>query len=273
MTLRLGWFSTGRDQDATNILARIHDAIRTGALDAAIEYVFCNRERGEHEVSDRFLDFVAERGLTLLCKSSARFQPELCRQDRARWRALYDREVLEVVSPFAVDICVLAGYMLVVSDVLHGHYIMLNLHPAKPDGPTGSWEDVIWRIIAEGQEEAGAMIHVAAAELDRGPVVAYCTFPIRDGTFDPLWEEMAAKLRSATLEEIRTREGYAEPLFAAIRAAEFKREVPLLLSTLLMIAGGRIAFRDQTVLVDGGPAENGLCLNEWVEKQLAGEQP
>lgn len=273
MTLRLGWFSTGRDQDATNILARIHDAIRAGTLDAAIEYVFCNRERGEHEASDRFYDFAAGRGLRVLSRSSARFQPELCRRDRASWRVLYDREVLEVISPFAVDLCVLAGYMLVVSEVLHGRYIMLNLHPAKPDGPTGSWEDVIWRIIAEGQEEAGAMIHVAAAELDRGPVVAYCTFPIRDGAFEPLWDEMAAKLRGATLEEIRTREGYGEPLFAAIRAAEFKREVPLLLSTLLMIAGGRIAFRDKTVLVDGGPAENGLCLNEWVEKQLAGEQP
>jgi phosphoribosylglycinamide formyltransferase-1 len=273
MTLRLGWFSTGRDQEATNILSRIHDAIREGTLDAAVEYVFCNRERGEHEASDRFLDFVAQRGLPLLCKSSAGFQPELRRQDRPRWRALYDREVLELISPFAVDLCVLAGYMLVVSDVLHGHYIMLNLHPAKPDGPTGSWEDVIWRIIADGQDEAGAMIHVAAADLDRGPVVAYCTFPIRGGAFDPLWDDMAAKLRGATLEETRAREGHAEPLFAAIRAAEFKREVPLLLATLLMVARGRVAFRDGAVLVDGGPAENGLCVNEWVEKQLAGEQP
>jgi len=273
MTIRLGWFSTGRDQDATNILARIHDAIRAGTLDAAIEYVFCNREPGESEVSDRFRDFAAERGLRVLLRSSARFQPELRRRDREQWRRLYDREVLEVISPFAVDLCVLAGYMLVVSEVLHQRYIMLNLHPAKPDGPTGSWEDVIWRIIAEGREEAGAMIHVAAAELDRGAVVAYCTFPIRGGAFEPLWEEMVAKLRGATIEEIRTREGYAEPLFAAIRAAEFKREVPLLLATLLMVARGRVAFRDGAVLVDGEPAANGLCLNEWVEKQLAGESP
>ena len=271
MTIRIGWFSTGRDQDAIDILSRILDAIGAGTLDASIEFVFCDRERGEREVSDSFHDFVTRRGLRLLSRSSARFQPELRRRDRAAWRPLYDKEVFAAVSPFAVDICVLAGYMLVVSEVLHGRYIMINLHPAKPDGPAGAWEDVIWRIITDRQEEAGAMIHMVAAELDRGPVVAYCTFPTVGGAFDPLWKDMAAKLRDATIEEIRGREGYAEPLFAAIRAAEFKREIPLLLATLQMIAAGRIAFRDMGVLIDGEPVESGLCLNELVDKQLAGD--
>jgi phosphoribosylglycinamide formyltransferase-1 len=269
MTLRLGWFSTGRDQDAADILTRIHDAILAGTLDATIEYVFCNRERGEYDISDRFLDLVEERGLPLLCKSSAAFLPELRKQDRERWRPLYDREVLQAISSFQVDICVLAGYMLIVSEVMHGPFLILNLHPAKPHGPAGSWQDVIWRIIAEREEEAGAMIHIATAELDRGPVVAYCTFPTVGGRFDPLWEEMAAKLQNAALEQIRAAEGQREPLFAAIREAEFKREIPLLLGTLVMVADGRIAFRGKTVLVDAQPSEGGLCLNEWVEKQLA----
>ena len=52
MTLRIGWFSTGRDEDAIDILARVHRAISEGSLDARIEFVFCNRERGEAEVSD-----------------------------------------------------------------------------------------------------------------------------------------------------------------------------------------------------------------------------
>jgi len=269
MTLRLGWFSTGRDQDATNILRRIHDAVSAGTLDAAIEYVFCNRERGEKEVSDRFMDFVEERGLPLLCKSSAAFLPELRQQDRERWRPLYDKEILQVISPFQVDVCVLAGYMLIVSEVLHGPYLTLNLHPAKPHGPAGRWEDVIWRIIVEREEEAGAMIHIATAELDRGPVVAYCTFPTVGGAFEPLWREIAAKLEKAPLEQIQASEGRREPLFAAIREAEFRREIPLLLGTLTMVAGGRIAFRGKSVLVDGQPSDGGLCLNEQVEKQLA----
>ncbi|MGD0764873.1 MAG: formyltransferase family protein [Dehalococcoidia bacterium] len=266
MTLRIGWFSTGRGQDAINLLAGIHDAIRGRALDASIEYVFCNRERGEHEVTDRFLDFTVARGLRVVCKSSARFEPELRRSDREAWRPLYDSEVLSLLTPFEVDVSALAGYMLITSPLLHERFLMLNLHPAKPDGPTGRWEDVMWQIIADREKEAGAMINIVMAELDRGPTVAYCTFPTVGGAFDALWRQMDAKLATASLAEIRAREGYGEPLFAAIRAAEFAREIPLLLGTLTMIADGRIRFEGRQVFVDGRPSREGLCLNAWLEE-------
>jgi len=268
MTLRLSWFSTGRDEDALNLLAAVLGATASGALDATIEYVFCSRERGEHEVSDRFLDFAAAKGLRVVSKSSARFEPELRRRDRAEWRLLYDREVLPLVAPFPVDIGVLAGYMLIASPVLHDRFLLLNLHPAKPNGPEGAWEDVMWQIIADREKEAGAMIHLVTAELDRGPTVAYCTFPTSGGAFDALWRQMDDKLRAASLAEIREREGYGEPLFAAIRAAEFAREIPLLVGTLTMIADGRIRFEDRRVIVDGSASREGLCLNDWLEGRL-----
>lgn len=273
MTLRIGWFSTGRDEDAIDILARVHRAISEGSLDARIEFVFCNRERGEAEVSDRFLDFAASLGLPLVWRSSARFRPDLRKEDRERWRRLYDEEVLPLIAPFEVDVCVLAGYMLIVSDVLHSRYVALNLHPATPDGPKGAWEDVIWQLIAGEEEEAGAMIHVATSQLDRGPVLGYCSFPIKGGAYAPLWAALAEKLRDASLDEIRASESYDEPLFAAIRRDEFRREVPLLIATLSMVAAGRIALRDGAVYVDGSPSTRGLCLNDLVESQLAKGQP
>jgi phosphoribosylglycinamide formyltransferase-1 len=273
VTLRIGWFSTGRDQDAIDILARVHRAISEGKLDARIEYVFSNRERGEAETSDRFLDFAASLGLPVAAKSSARFLPDLRKQDRERWRRLYDQEVMPLIAPFTVDVCVLAGYMLIASDVLHSRCVMLNLHPAKPDGPMGTWENVIWQTIAERQDEAGAMIHVATSELDRGPVVGYCAFPIKGGAYAPLWAALARKLRDASLEDVRASEGYDEPLFAAIRRDEFRREVPLLIAALSMVAAGRVAFKDGAVLVDGKASTQGLCLNDRVEAQLAEERP
>lgn len=273
MTLRIGWFSTGRDQDAIDILARVHRVTAQGNLDARIEYVFSNRERGEAEISDRFLDFAAALGLPIASRSSARFLPDLRRKDRERWRRLYDEETLPLIAPFAVDVCVLAGYMLIASDVLHRRYVMLNLHPAKPDGPKGAWEDVIWQTIADRQDEAGAMIHVATSQLDRGPVIGYCAFPIKGGAFAPLWAALTEKLGSASLDEVRASEGYDEPLFAAIRRDEFKREVPLLIATLSMVAAGRIAFKDGAVLVDGKASTHGLCLNDYVDAQLAEERP
>ena len=163
--------------------------------------------------------------------------------------------------------------MLIVSDVLHSRYVALNLHPATPDGPKGAWEDVIWQLIAGEEEEAGAMIHVATSQLDRGPVLGYCSFPIKGGAYAPLWAALAEKLRDASLDEIRASESYDEPLFAAIRRDEFRREVPLLIATLSMVAAGRIALRDGAVYVDGSPSTRGLCLNDLVESQLAKGQP
>jgi phosphoribosylglycinamide formyltransferase-1 len=271
--LRIGWFSTGRDQDAIDILARVHRAMADGSLDARIEYVFSNRERGEAEISDRFLDFAAALGLPTVSKSSARFLPDLRKQDRDQWRRLYDQEILPLIAPFTVDVCVLAGYMLIASDVLHARYAMLNLHPAKPDGPKGAWEDVIWQIIAGREDEAGAMIHVATSQLDRGPVIGYCSFPIKGGSFAPLRAAMTEKLSGASLEEVRASEGYDEPLFAAIRREEYRREVPLLIATLSMVAAGRIAFKDGAVLIDGKDSMQGLCLNDSVEAQLLEGRP
>ena len=48
---------------------------------------------------------------------------------------------------FHPDLCVLAGYMLIVGEEMCQRYNMINLHPAAPGGPTGTWQEVIWQLI------------------------------------------------------------------------------------------------------------------------------
>ena len=85
------------------------------------------------------------------------------------------REVLELLGGYGVDVCVLAGYMLVVGSGLCRAWPMLNLHPALPDGPVGSWQEVVWRLIAERAGVTGVMTHLVTEDVDRGPVVSYVT--------------------------------------------------------------------------------------------------
>ena len=67
---------------------------------------------------------------------------------------------------------------------------MINLHPAAPGGPAGTWQEVIWQLIEGDAMETGVMMHLVTSELDKGPPVTYCTFPIRDTPCDRHWTEI-----------------------------------------------------------------------------------
>src|SRR3972149_2420562 len=53
------------------------------------------------------------------------------------WRRDFDREVIRLLGPYPFDIGMLAGYMLIATELLCERYDLLNLHPAAPDGPAG----------------------------------------------------------------------------------------------------------------------------------------
>ena len=111
----------------------------------------------------------------------------------------------------------LAGYMLVLSPRLCERLLCLNLHPAVPGGPQGTWRQVMWQLMANGAREAGAMMHLVTPVLDKGPPVTFFHFPLQGPSFDPLWQAFREKRNLFSLEDIRAREGDQEPLFAHLR--------------------------------------------------------
>src|SRR3989304_3542182 len=98
MTLRVGWFSTGRGEGSRRLLTAVVDAIGQGELDAEIALVFCNRERGEYGATDGFLELAASYGIPCLTLSSRRFRRErggaLSKPDEPlpAWRIECDRQ-------------------------------------------------------------------------------------------------------------------------------------------------------------------------------------
>jgi phosphoribosylglycinamide formyltransferase-1 len=253
MAFRFGWLSTGRDLAARQLLQAAWERMREGFIPAEISFVFCDRERGEAEGSDLFLDLVEGFGLETITFSSRRFRPELRKEDLAQWRIEYHQEVMERIAPYSYDLLVLAGYMLILSPEMCLRCPMINLHPALPAGPTGTWEEVIDTLIGERAETTGAMMHLVTPELDRGPVIAFYSFPIQGGTFDFFWGEDA---------------GERGPLFWLIRQEGVRREIPLIVLTLKAVAEGKVMIKDGKVVDSTGKELAGLSLTEEVEEYL-----
>ena len=265
--LRLGWLSTGRGPGSRGLLAAAHKAIDDGGLNASIDYVLCTRARGEAEGSDIFLDQAESYGLTTVSLSLRDY-----RQHHANdpaWRDRYNADLLSAIQHRPVDALVFAGLMLIVSKDIVNIYPALNLHPALPGGPVGAWQDVIWELISTQAEETGVMVQLSTAEVDRGPVIAWCRFSIRGPEFDSLWDEAAGQ----SIDTVREKHGEDFPLFARIRGEGLRREALTLVEALRQIADGNVRIGDDHVVTDGNdhPLQDGLDITDKIEK-LLGEQ-
>ncbi len=284
--MQLGWFSTGRDEAARNLLMEIWRRKEAGELDVEIPFVFCNWEPEKYPRTPqaieraKFHDLVRKLGIDLIAISHLKVEPELRKQGLAwtedhaapsstllEWRDIYGGQVIDAIrdAGHQPDVCILAGYMLIWSRVECEAYDAINLHPALPWGPTGTWEEVIWRLIALDETEQGVMMHLVTPELDRGPPVAYCRFPITGKGWDGLWAEVKERGVSWIMRE----EGESNRLFMKIRAEGESRELPLIAHTVEELAGGRLEIQDKWPVRQGKRIESGADLTEIIEMELS----
>lgn len=233
MTLRIAWLTTGRGPGSYGALEYTLGAIEKGAP-VEIAVVFVNRDRGESEATDGLIAMVEAAGVPVETLSSVEF-----RKDRGgtlskpgeplpAWRAEYDREVAKRLSGYEFELGVMFGYMLIATEALYGQYTFINDHPALPDGPIGTYEEVIRELIRTGAEESGCLMNVVTGDVDRGPVVSFCRFAIRGDGIDSYWAMGDPDA------------GADDPLFLEIRRFGVKRERPFLVETLEAIAEGRL---------------------------------
>ncbi len=262
---KIGWFSTGRGGSARTLFQTACESIKKGEIETKIEFVFCSREPGESPETDKFIELVRGCGISLACFSYKKFRHG--RPDESRsgilpdWRLEYDRQVMARLADFKPDLCVLAGYMLIVGPEMCSRYNMINLHPAAPGGPPGIWQEVIWQLIKEKAAETGVMMHLVIPELDRGPVVSYCTFPIIGAAFDCHWRA----IENLDVEDIKKQQGEENPLFKTIRENGFKREIPLILTTIKAFSRGNVSIKDGRVIDSRGKAIKGYNLTDEIE--------
>ena len=266
---KIGWFSSGRDEAAQELLTVVWDSIQNGFINAEFDFVFSNREKGQNAGSDKFFELVDSYGIPLVCFSSKTFKPDLRKDNMEEWRLEYDRGIISCLEKYNPNLCVLAGYMLITGRELCKKFTMINLHPAEPDGPTGTWQEVIWKLISDRSERTGVMMHHVTEILDRGPPITYCHFPIQGGKFDDLWEQMENKLKEKSLEDIIQEEGEAEPLFSKIRSEGVKRELPLIIQTIKEFAEGKIKIENGSVIAEDKTISGAYDLTDKIENLIA----
>ncbi len=269
---QLGWFSTGRDKAARDLLEAVHTSIKRGEIKAEIGFVFSSREPGESEESDLFLKLVEGYDIPLICFSYQRFRAASgATTDKTstlpHWRLDYDREVMNRLPDFHPDLCVLAGYMLIVGEEMCRRYNMINLHPAAPGGPAGTWQEVIWQLIEANAEQTGVMMHLVTPELDKGPPVTYGTFPIRGKPFNKYWTD----IKGRRLSQIKKRQGENNRLFRLIRSHGLAREFPLIIATIKAFSQGKIRITDDKKVIDadGRPIKE-YNLTDEINSQVRG---
>jgi len=267
---QIGWFSTGRGPGSRQLLKTVQQSIESGELKARLAFVFCSREPGESPQTDLFFEQVKNYGIPLVCYSYDKFKAQqnvevVSQPDQLpSWRLLYDREVMKQLEGFQPDLCLLAGYMLIVGEEMCHHYIMLNLHPAAPSGPAGTWQQVIWKLIEQRAERSGVMMHLVTPQLDKGPVATYCTYSLRGQPFNQLWQELGNK----SLTAIQTEQGEDYPLFRLIRQQGVAREQPLIVATLKAFSEGRVRVQRQQVIDAQGKQVPGYDLTKEIEEKI-----
>jgi len=248
--LKLGWMSTGRGPTSLALLRAVCEDIDAGRLDARISFVLTNRGPGEAAQSDLFQEYVRFQRLPLVCESSRHFRQQYQGDD---WRTGFDKQMSSRIEQYDVDFIFLAGYMLIMSDFFCTRYQLLNLHPALPGGPTGTWQEVMAELARTSAKEAGAMVHIVTPELDRGPTASYFSFSLEGEPFSSLREA-----------------GDLGALAEAIREQEVRREFPLILTTLRAFAAGDISVTHRRAYDGAGTLMTvGRDLSAEVERQLA----
>ena len=167
MTHRLAVLISG---SGTNLQA-IMDAQKAGTLDAEIAVVFSNRANAAG------LERAAQAGIPP-ASLDHRDYPD---------REQFDQAMIEVLTPYAPDTVVLAGFMRILSAVFVRHYAgqLINIHPSLLPKYRGL--NTHARALEAGDSEHGCSIHFVTEELDGGPLIAQAPIAVHaNDTVDSL---------------------------------------------------------------------------------------
>lgn len=262
---KIGLFTSAWDRVAMHLVHEVHQNVKSGLIpNTEISFVFVSRESGETPWGDFMIAKVQGLGLPLITFSSRKFKPELKKKNKTAWQLEYDRRVQKLIPP--TDLDVLLGYMLNIKEEMRETRNIINLHPALPNGPEGTYRKVIWQLIKDRDSETGVTIHVVDETVDRGAPIAFCGFSIKIGKFAPLWQEMEKRLEKESLEQIARKEEENNLLFKLIREEGVIREFPMIVWAIKALAEGKIKIKDNRVIDSQGQIlENGYDLTSEID--------
>lgn len=141
----------------------IADNIARGTVEATIAVVISNRPDA------RGLQIARERGL-----------PAIAVPSKGMDREAYDRQLIEELRKYEVDLICLAGYMRLLSAFFIREFRnrILNIHPSLLPAFPGL--DAQHQALQYGVKVAGCTVHFVDEYLDAGPILLQAAVPVLD---------------------------------------------------------------------------------------------
>jgi len=246
---RIGWFTTARGSGSMNLFRTMLSRIDSREIDVEIAFMFINREIKGNENRRLMVQMAKDRGIPVIIIPSDGFRSDLKDKDMALWRDAYGKEMRAKIAEHRMDFGVLAGYMLILDPQTCREYTLINLHPALPDTYKGTWEEVVQKVVENKDDRYGATIHVCTADLDRGDTIAYDSFDVT-----------GMRMKASNDEELRKQ----------IRAEGVRREAPLLMSVIKLMAKGDLVIKGgHSYGRDGKMLKEPPCVAEDVTRSLS----
>ncbi len=200
--INIAVFISGR---GSNFLALLKNIEKGVLKNCQIAVVFSNNPNAKG------LEYAAEAGIKTIVI------PSKNRSDRAE----YDKEIINALSEYNIDLICLAGYMRIVTQELVDAYKnrIINIHPALLPSFPGLHAQK--QAIDYGVKVSGCTVHFVDGGMDTGPVILQKTVPVYDNdTEDTLSERI--------LEQEHTAYSEAVALYAAGRLKVSGRKVEVL---------------------------------------------
>lgn len=99
---------------------------------------------------------------------------------------LYEAAILDVIDKYDIDLLVLAGYMKVLPSCIFKRLPdrVINIHPSllpKFGGKGFYGIHVHEAVIAAGEKESGATVHLVSEEIDAGRILGQVKVPVLEG--------------------------------------------------------------------------------------------
>jgi len=275
MTLDLGWWSTGKDALARNLLTTTMKKKNEEMLDVKVAFVFSNWEEDEEpehpdfNERQKFFELVHSYDIPLLALSWKRFRASMKGGTKEEWRAIYGKKMRSMIYGHHFDLGVLAGFSLRMDGDTCTRFDMINLHPALPEGPKGTWQENIYRIICTRAETHGALMRLCTPDEDEGPVLTYCGFALNTPEYRRLWIDFDENLGKRSLDLLSKEEIEQTKLFKKIRLDSERREIPLVTYTIKLFADSDVGIINRKLVTDGRPLSSPYDLTPTVDLAIS----
>lgn len=200
--INIAVFISGR---GSNFLALLKNIEKGVLQNCKIAVLFSNNPNAKG------LEYAAEAGIKTI------IIPSKNRSDRAE----YDKEIINALAEYSIDLICLAGYMRIVTSELVETYKnkIINIHPALLPSFPGLHAQK--QALDYGVKVSGCTVHFVDTGMDTGPVILQKTVPVYDNDTE---DTLSARI----LEQEHTAYSEAVALYAAGKLQVSDRKVKIL---------------------------------------------